>query len=45
MDKFKLSKYDWVTFPMFLSLIAIIGIPFIVTCVYVGMLIAYKLFG
>lgn len=45
MDKFKLTKHDWATLPMVLGVLAVTGVPFIVTCVYLGMLLAYKLFG
>lgn len=45
MDKFKLNKYDWITFELIIAGLAIASIPFAVTFIYLGMLLAYKLFG
>jgi len=45
MNKFKLNKYDWVTFPMVIGALVVTGIPFIVTFIYLGMFLAHKLFG
>jgi hypothetical protein len=45
MSKFKLNKYDWVTLPMVIGTLIITGIPFIVTFIYLGMLLAHTIFG
>ena len=45
MDKFKLTKYDLITFELILAGLVVAGIPFMVTCIYLGMLLAHKLFG
>jgi hypothetical protein len=45
MSKFKLTKYDWVTLPMIIGALVITSIPFMVTFIYLGMLLAHKLFG
>jgi hypothetical protein len=45
MNKFKINKYDWITFELILAGLVIVGIPFIVTFIYLGMLLAHKLFG
>ncbi len=45
MDKFKLNKYDWITFELIIAGLVVVGLPFAVTFIYLGMLIAYKLFG
>lgn len=45
MSKFKLTKYDWVTLPMVIGALVITGIPFIVTFIYLGMVLANTLFG
>lgn len=45
MSKFKLNKYDWVTLPMVIGSLVITGIPFIVTFIYLGMVLAESIFG
>ena len=45
MSKFKLNKYDWVTLPMVIGALVITSIPFMVTFIYLGMLLAHNLFG
>lgn len=45
MNKFKINKYDWITFELILAGLVIASIPFIAICIYLGMLLAHKLFG
>ncbi len=45
MNKFKLNKHDWITLPLVIGTLVITGIPFMVTFIYLGMLLAHKLFG
>jgi hypothetical protein len=45
MNKFKLTEYAWFRFEVFLVLIALIGFPFVVLCIAMGMRLAELFFG
>jgi len=45
MNKFKLTKNNWISFEMLLLLIAFTGFPFIVFCLATGMKLAEWMFG
>jgi hypothetical protein len=45
MNKFNLQKNSWISFEMLLVCLALVGFPFMVFCLAMGMKFAEMLFG